>query len=142
MRELGENLELFRKRYIRDGVYSGPKVWYVDNPNEVESYLKHGGKDGGSFKGFDIDGHELLVLADPFHMIKNVGDTLVSKHPLRNKFIGALTDILFALDERNVEFWKEHLIKSGRATEAEVSGVWDLGKLRGRCLPKISPLPR
>lgn len=84
---LAANLEAFGERYKDDTLdANGPKVFYVDNPSEVREFLKNGNK-GGSFGGF---GDSLLVLHDPFHMLYNIGNALVKKHPLAAKFTGSL----------------------------------------------------
>lgn len=63
------------------------QVLWVDNVKEVSAFYKNGNK-GGSFGGFDRQGHDLLVLADPFHVLQSVGKTLVKNHPLSPKFSG------------------------------------------------------
>ena len=53
---------------------------------------------------------------------------------------GALTDILFVHDESDVKVWKNHLVESGRATEAQKKGEWNMAEFRDhvrRYLPLI-----
>jgi hypothetical protein len=122
---MASNLELLKSRYVNEGgVYKGPKAWYVDNPSEVSQFLKRGNA-GGSFTGFDDANHIMLVLADPFHVIYNVGLTMRTKHAMNQKFMGQLTDALFALDEDNEAYWEEYLVQSGRATKRDLKdGKW------------------
>ena len=96
--ELASNLEMFANRYIDDGgSYDGPKVMWVDNPGEVSSFYEDG-NEGGSFSGFNRDGHEMLVLNDPFHALQTIGKTLVKNHPLTAKFQGiSVSSALFTL---------------------------------------------
>ena len=67
--ELASGLETSTERYTDNGGnYDEPKVWFVDNVHAVSNFLKHGNKEG-TFSGFERDGSQLLVLADPFHAL-------------------------------------------------------------------------
>jgi len=135
--ELASNLEELKARWVKDdGSVGGPRVWYVDNVSTERNFLRRGNT-AGTFTGF---GNDMLVLADPFHIIYNIGLTMRAKHPMTQSFMGLLTDILFEQDESCIEFWSNHLVQSGRATTEEVKSGKFRSYMRRRVRRYLHPL--
>ena len=89
-------------------------------------FLKRGVKDSGVFDGF---GEELVVMADLFHVIYNIGLGISEKHPLKWEFLNAISDALTTSDKADIEAWRSTMNRDGW-TDDEIADAMSRGTLR------------
>jgi hypothetical protein len=126
MNELASALNDFKERFSEAGMEL-PTLWYVDNPKETEKLLKFGVRDSGIFNGF---GDELMVMADLFHVIYNIGLKIPEKHPLKWEFLKALSDALTTADKNDIDSWRATMKVKEGVSDDEVTKMMSKGSLR------------
>ena len=79
---------------------------------------------------FDGFGDELMVMADLFHVIYNIGLKIPEKHSLKWEFLKALSDALTTADKNDIDSWRATMKVKEGVSDDEVTKMMSKGSLR------------